>query len=53
VKKKYVLVVMELNGRVSIGREYDTLDEVRNAMLQLRAIYAEHEVYHHVGYLEV
>ena len=51
--KKYSIVVMELNGRTTVGREYDSIDEVRNAMLELRTLYAKNEVYHHVGYMEV
>jgi hypothetical protein len=51
-KEKYRIVVMETNGRVTIGRAYDTFEEVHNAMIELRMIYAKNEVAHHVGYVK-
>lgn len=51
-QEKYRIVVMETNGRVTIGRAYDTFEEVHNAMIELRMIYAKNEVAHHVGYVK-
>ena len=52
-KGKYALVVMESSGKVTIGRTYDTFEEVHKAMIELRMLYAKNEVAHHVGYMEV
>jgi hypothetical protein len=51
-KKKYRLVVMESDGRVTVGRIFDSFEEVHEAMIELRVIYAKHGVNHHVGYME-
>lgn len=52
-KKKYRLVVMETDGRVTTGRVFDSFEEVHEAMIELRVLYAKHGVSHHVGYMEV
>ena len=50
--KKYRLVVMVPEGRVTIGRTYDNFEELHKAMIELRILYAKHGINHHVGYLE-
>lgn len=51
--KKYRIVVMEIGGKTTLGRIYDSFEEVNNAMIELRMLYVKHEVTHHVGYVEV
>ena len=51
--KKYQIAIMEINGKITLGRTYDTFEEVHNAMIELRMLYVKHEVTHHVGYVEV
>lgn len=52
-KKKYQLIVMDAEGKTTLGRTYDSFEEVHDAMIELRVLYAKHEVHHHVGYMEV
>ena len=52
--KKYQLVIMDAEGRTYLsGRIYNSFEEVHDAMIELRVLYAKHEVSHHVGYIEV
>ena len=49
----YRIVIIERNGKVTIGGSYPSLDDVRNAMLKLREFYADHGIDHYVDYMEV
>lgn len=51
--KKYQLIVMDAEGKTTLGRIYNSFEEVHDAMIELRVLYAKHEVSHHVGYMEV
>lgn len=51
--KKYQIIIMDVNGKTYSGRIYDSLKEVRKAMIELRILYAKNKVTHHVGYMEV
>lgn len=51
--RKYRLVIMDSKGKTYFGRIYDNWEEIRNAMIELRVLYAKNEVTHHVGYMEV
>ena len=53
VKRKYQLVIMVAEGATTLGRTYDSFEEVHDAMIELRVLYAKHGVTHHVGYVEV
>lgn len=53
VRRKYQLVVMDAEGKTTLGRTYYSFEEVHDAMIELRILYAKHEVSHHVGYMEV
>ena len=52
-QKEYQIAVMVEEGRVCLGRKFDSLEEVKEAVSELRAIYEKCGVSHHVGYLEV
>ena len=52
--KKYQLVIMDVEGKTYLsGRIYNSFEEVHEAMIELRVLYAKNEVSHHVGYMEV
>lgn len=51
--KKYQLVVMDEEGKTTLGRICDSFEEVHDAMIELRVLYAKHEIHYHVGYMEV
>lgn len=51
--KKYQIIIMDVNGKTYSGRIYDSLKEVRKAMIKLRILYAKNKVARHVGYMEV
>ena len=52
-KKEYRIVVMDEDGKVSVGRKFNNWEELNDAVTELRAIYAKHGVKHQVGYMEV
>lgn len=51
--KKYQILVMDTDGKVTTGRTYDNWEEMYEAMIELRVLYAKHEVKLQVGYMEV
>ena len=51
--KKYQLVLMDAEGKITTGRTFDSWDEVHDAMIEMRVLYAKHEINYHVGYMEV
>lgn len=51
--KKYQLVIMDAEGKVTYGKTFDSWSETFEAMIELRNIYAKNEIAHHVGYREV
>lgn len=51
--KKYHLIVMDAEGKTTLGRIYDSFEEVHEAMIELRVLYAKNGISHHVGYMEV
>ena len=50
---KYRIVVMVPEGKVTVGRFYNTWEELQEAMKGLRDLYAKNGIPHHVGYIEV
>lgn len=52
-KKRYQLVIMDSEGKTTYGRTFDSWQAIFNAMMDLRNVYAENEINHHVGYREV
>ena len=53
VNKEYRIVVMDADGKVSVGRKFNNWDELNEAVTELRNLYAKHGVPHQVGYMEV
>lgn len=53
IKKAYRIVIMDADGKVSVGRFFDNWDELNEAVTELRVLYAKHGVKHQVGYMEV
>ena len=53
IKKAYRIVIMDADGKVTVGRRFDSWEELHEAVTELRAIYAKHGVSHQVGYMEV
>ena len=51
--KKYQLILMDTEGKTTLGRTFDNWDEIHCAMIELRVLYAKHEINYHVGYMEV
>ena len=51
--KKYQILFMDTDGKVTTGRIYDSWEEMHEAMVELRVLYAKHEVKLQVGYMEV
>lgn len=52
-QKVYQIAVMVEEGEVCLGRTFDSLEEVKEAVNELTDIYGKYGVSHHVGYLEV
>ena len=52
-KKAYRIVVMDADGKVTVGRRFDNWEELHEAVTELRTLYAKHGVSHQVGYMEV
>lgn len=52
-EKRYQLVVMVPEGKITLGKIYDNWSAMHEAMIELRTIYAKYGVIHHVGYMEV
>jgi hypothetical protein len=44
---------MDTDGKVTTGRTYDNWYEMHEAIVELRVLYAKHEVKLQVGYMEV
>lgn len=53
IKKAYRIVIMDADGKVSVGRLFDNWEELNEAVTELRVLYAKHGVKHQVGYMEV
>lgn len=51
--KKYQLVIMDAEGKVTYGRTFDNWSETFEAMMEMRNIYAKNEINQHVGFREV
>ena len=51
--KKYQIVIMDAEGKVTYGKTFDSWNETFEAMIELRNVYARMEINHHVGYREV
>ena len=53
VNKEYRIVVMDADGKVSVGGKFKNWEELNEAVTELRVLYAKHGVKHQVGYMEV
>ena len=51
--KKYQLIIMDEDGKATYGKTFDSWNEIFKAMIELRNVYAENNINHHVGYREV
>ena len=51
--KEYRIVVMDADGKVTVGRKFNNWDDLHEAVTELRNLYAKHGVPHQVGYMEI
>lgn len=52
-KKEYQLVIMDADGKTTYGKTFESWNEIFEAMIELRNLYAKNEINCHVGFREV
>ena len=52
-ERKYQLVIMTKDGKTYINGPLHDWNGIQNAVTEIRKLYENHGVTHHVGYLEV
>lgn len=52
-EREYKIVVMDAEGKITIGKTYESYGDVCVAINELSELYKKHGIPHRVGYMEV